>query len=231
MEKIIAILGGTGAEGLGLALRWAQAGLRIRIGSRDPGKAAAAAAKVKQAVPGANAPGLVEGLLNPEAAALAEIVVLTVPLLAQIPTIQVVRDHLRPGAIFVDTTVPVGASLGDRVSHLVLPWAGSAAQQGAGFLPGHVSAVSAFHSLSAVALADLAHPVESDVLICGDSAEAKAVVKELAEKIPGVRAVDAGLLENSRFAEHAAALLIALNVRHKLKHCGLRLTGLFPPGG
>jgi NADPH-dependent F420 reductase len=222
MEDAIAILGGTGAEGFGLALHWAKAGLKVRIGSRDAQKAVSAAGRVREAVPRAE----VEGLVNAEAAAGARVVVLTVPLMAQISTIKAVRESLRPGTIFVDATVPVGAALGDRIAHLVTPWSGSAAQQAAAYLPAGVAAVSAFHALSAVALADLEHAVDCDVLICGDNAEAKAVVKQLAEKIPGARAVDAGPLENSRFAEHIAALLISLNLRYKVKHSGLRITGL-----
>ncbi len=226
MSQSVAILGGTGAEGFGLALRWTQAGVRVRIGSRDAAKAAAAAERVRQAVPQARVEDRVQGMLNPEAAAQADVVVLTVPLVAQIPIIKSVREHLRPGAIFVDTTVPLGAAVGDRIAHLVTLWAGSAAQQAAAYLPDQVMVVSAFHSLGAVALADLEHPVDSDVLVCGDSADAKAAVKELVEKIAGARAVDAGPLENSRFAEQTAALLISLNLRHKVKHSGLRITGL-----
>ena len=229
MSHSVAILGGTGAEGFGLALRWAHAGVPVRIGSRDAEKANAAAARVRQAVPEAQAQGQVEGLLNPEATAQANVVVLTVPLAAQIPIVKSVREHLRPGTIFVDATVPSGAALGDCIAHVVTPWAGSAAQQAAAYLPAQVALVSAFHCLSAVALADLSHPVDSDVLVCGDSMEAKAVVKELVGKIAGARAIDGGPLENSRFAENVAALLISLNLRHKVKHCGLRITGI-PPG-
>jgi 8-hydroxy-5-deazaflavin:NADPH oxidoreductase len=224
MDTAIAILGGTGAEGFGLALRWLAAGLAVRIGSREPAKAEAAAARARELVPGAR----VEGFENAQAAAVARTVVLTVPFAAQIPTIKAVRESLRPDAIVVDTTVPVGASVGDRLVHLVTPWAGSAAEQAAAYLPGHVAVISAFHNLAATALADLDRPVDCDVLICGDNAEAKSAVAELARQIAGVRAIDAGPLENSRFSEAVAALLIALNIRHKVKHSGARITGLFP---
>lgn len=222
MDETIAIVGGTGAEGFGLGLRWAQAGLRVRIGSRQKTRAQATAGRIRGLVP--QAP--VEGLENPEAVAGAAVVVLTVPYPAQIPSIKAIRPHLHPGAIVIDTTLPAGAFTGDRIAHLVTPWAGSAAEQAAAYLPEHVAVVSAFHSLSAAALAHLEWEVDCDVLICGDSAEAKAAVKALAERIPGVRAVDAGPLENSRFSEALAALLIALNVRHKVKHSGVRVTGL-----
>ncbi len=231
-QQTVAILGGTGAEGFGLALRWAQAGVRVVIGSRDAEKAAAAAQRVRDAVGVSRGvsspPAQVSGAANPEAAAAAGIVVLTVPLAAQIATLKSVRERLRPGAIVVDTTVPLGVALGDRITHMVTLWAGSAAQQAAGYVPPHAAVVSAFHCLSAVALADLHHPVDCDVLICGDNPEAKEAVKQLVRKIPGAGAIDGGPLENSRLAEHAAALLIALNLRHKVKHSGLRITGIGP---
>lgn len=222
MSDTVAILGGTGAEGFALVLRWAQAGVSVIIGSRDAAKARVAAERLKEAVPAA----AIEGAVNREAAARAAVVVLTVPLAAQIPTIKAVRDRLAPGTVFVDATVPVGAALGDGIARLVTPWWGSAAQQAAAHLPPGVPLVSALHTLSAVALADSAHPVDCDVLICGDDAAAKTVVGRLVERIAGARAIDAGPLENARFAEHLAALLIALNIRHKVKHSGVRFTGL-----
>lgn len=221
----MAILGGTGAEGFGLALRWAQCGVRVIIGSREAGKARDAAERLRRAVPQAD----VEGLVNSEAAAQAKVVVLTVPLAAQIATIKAVRDRLRPDTIFVDATVPLGVALGDRVSHLIGLWAGSAAEQAAAYLPPHVRTVSAFHWLSAHALTDLEHPVDCDVLVCGDNADARAAVGKLVEKIAGARPVEGGPLCNSRFAESAAAMLIALNIRHKVKQSGLRITGISLP--
>lgn len=222
MIGTVAIVGGTGAEGFGLALRWAKAGIRLIIGSREAEKGRAAAERIRQAVASAK----VDGVINQEAAARADILILTVPLLAQIPTIKAIRESLRPGTVFVDVTVPVGAALGDRVARLVTPWSGSAAQQAAAYMPSGIPVVSAFHALSALALSDLEHPVDCDVLICGDDRDAKSLVSQLVEKIEGARAIDAGPLENARFAEHIAALLIALNIRHKVKQSGVRFTGL-----
>ncbi len=218
----VAIIGGTGAEGMGLALRWVKAGVRVIIGSREQQKAEDAATRVRQAVPSAE----VSGTTNPEAAAQARVVVLTLPLVAQVPTLKAIRDRLQQGAVLVDATVPLGAAVGDRLAHILQLWAGSAAQQAASWAPPHVAVVSAFHSLSAAALAELEHPVDCDVLICGDSPEAKRLVAALTRKISGAHPVDAGALENSRLAEHAAALLVALNLKYKVKHSGLRLTGL-----
>jgi hypothetical protein len=226
VQRTIAIIGGTGAEGKGLALRFAKTGARVLIGSRDLEKAKDAAGRVTEAAGGA----VVEGGTNAEAAAEAEIVVLTVPLAAQVAILKSIRDSFRPGAILVDTTVPLEVAIGGRVSRTLTLWDGSAAQQAARLAPPGIQIVAAFHSLGAAALADPDHPVDCDVLICGDSAEAKAIVRELAETIPGVRGIDAGPLDNARLLENAAALLISLNLRYRVKHSGLRITGIDPHG-
>jgi NADPH-dependent F420 reductase len=222
MLRTIAILGGTGEEGSGLALRFAHAGLNVRIGSRDPQKAQAAAARLAQTGPR----GSVEGFSNAEACQGAEIIVLTVPLSGQIATLQSVRGHLQPGQIVVDATVPLEAAIGGRLSRTLTLWAGSAAEQAAQYLPEGVAMAAAFHSLSARALSNLNQPLDCDVLICGSNSEARAAVAELTAAIPGARAVDTGPLENARLAENVAALLVSLNLRHKVRHSGLRITGL-----
>ena len=182
MQNVIAIVGGTGAEGSGLAARFAHAGARVRIGSRNLEKAQEAAARIG---------GTATGHTNADAVTGAAIVVLTVPLSAQVETLKSIRASFAPGAILVDATVPLEVAIGGRVSRMLTLWDGSAAQQAARLVPG-VPVVAAFHALSAEALANLDHPLDCDALICGDSAEAKAAVKQLAEMIPGVRAMDAG---------------------------------------
>jgi NADPH-dependent F420 reductase len=216
MQQTIAIVSGTGAEGFGLASRLAHAGARVIVGSRDAQKAQDAARRI----------GKAEGKLNADAVKDADIVILTVPLVAQIPTLKSLQASFRPSAILVDATVPLEAAIGGRVSHTLTLWAGSAAQQAARYTPPGVSVVAAFHTLSADLLADIDQSIDSDVLICGDSAEAKAVVTGLIAMLPGARAIDAGPLENARLIENAAALVISLNIRHKVKHSGLRITGL-----
>jgi NADPH-dependent F420 reductase len=216
MQQTIAIISGTGAEGFGLALRFAHAGARVIIGSRDAQKAQDAAQRI----------GKAEGKLNADAVKEADIVILTVPLAAQIPTLKSLQASFRPSAILVDATVPLEAAIGGRVSHPLALWAGSAAQQAARYTPPGVSVVAAFHTLSAELLGRLDQSIDSDVLICGDSAEAKAVVTAMISMLPGARAIDAGPLENARLIENTAALLISLNIRHKVKHSGLRITGL-----
>src|SRR5262249_38740650 len=152
------------------------------------------------------------GRLNADAVREADVVVLTVPLAAQIPTLKSLQTSFRPGAILVDATVPLEAAIGGRVSHALTLWAGSAAQQAARHTPPGVTVVAAFHTLSAELLTQLDQPIDSDVLICGDNAEAKAVVAELIAMLPGAATVDCGALENARLIESAAALLISLNI-------------------
>jgi NADPH-dependent F420 reductase len=216
MRQTIAIVSGTGAEGFGLAARFAKAGARVLVGSRDAQKAAEVARRI----------GNVEGRLNADAVRDADIVVLTVPLMAQIPTLKSLQSSFRPSAILVDATVPLEAAIGGRVSHPLTLWAGSAAQQAARHTPPGVQVVAAFHTLSAELLAQVDQSIDSDVPICGDNAQAKSAVTEMIAMLPGARAIDCGPLENARLIESAAALLIALNIRHKVKHSGLRITGL-----
>jgi 8-hydroxy-5-deazaflavin:NADPH oxidoreductase len=216
VQTIVAVVGGTGAEGSGLAARFAHAGVRVRIGSRNLEKAQEAARRM-----GENA----SGHTNPEAVAGAGIVILTVPLSAQVETLKSIRGSFAPGAILVDTTVCLEVAIGGRVSRMLTLWDGSAAQQAARLVPG-VPVVAAFHALSAYALAKLDRPIDCDALICGDSPEAKAAVTQLAALIPGVRAIDAGPLDNARLLESAAALLISLNLRYKIRDSGMRITGL-----
>jgi len=222
VRQIVAVVGGTGAEGSGLALRFAKAGLRVLIGSRNQERAQAGAREIA-AQAGA---GEVTGHSNPEAASKAAIVILTVPLSAQVEILKSIRSSFASGAILVDATVPLEIAIGGRVSRVLSLWDGSAAQQAARLTPAGVPVVSTFHGLSAEALRRIDQPVDCDTLICGDNPEAKATVGELAETIPGVRAIDAGTLDNARLLESLAALLIALNLRHKVKHCGMRITGL-----
>lgn len=222
MREVVAVVGGTGAEGNGLALRFAKAGVRLLIGSRNSERAQAAAKQIAERT-GATE---VTGHANPEAVSKAAIVILTVPLSAQVETLKSIRNSFAPGSILVDATVPLEIALGGRVSRTISLWDGSAAQQAARLVPSSVPVVSAFHGLSAEGLANLDHSVDCDTLICGDSLEAKTAVSALAEKIPGVRAIDAGPLDHARYLESCAALLIALNLRHKVGHSGLRITGL-----
>jgi NADPH-dependent F420 reductase len=221
VQTIVAVVGGTGAEGSGLALRLAKAGVPVRIGSRNLEKAHEAASRIIEQTKSTE----VKGQTNSDAVANARIIILTVPLAAQVETLKSIRGSIAPGAILIDATVPLEIAIGGRLSRMITLWDGSAAQQAARLVPG-VPVVAAFHALSAEALANLDHPLDCDALICGDSAEAKATVAQLAAMIPGVRAIDVGALDNARLLESAAALLISINLRHKVKASGMRITGL-----
>jgi 8-hydroxy-5-deazaflavin:NADPH oxidoreductase len=217
----VAVIGGTGDEGFGLAGRWATAGIELVIGSRDKGRADDAAARLRELVAGAR----VSGEENAVATAQADVVVVTVPFSGQATIYKSIADHVPDGAVVVDCTVPVGAAVGGKVGHVLGVWEGSAAQQAQGILPKGTTLCSAFHTLAAVALDDLATPMEGDVLVCGPKA-GKPVVKDLVEAIPDLGYVDAGPLENSRIVEPITALLIGLNRRYDTDRAGIAITGL-----
>lgn len=217
----IPIVGGTGALGAGLALRWANAGASIVIGSRSAERAEGAAAKLREAVPGAE----VEALLNEEAAKRAEIVFLAVPFRAQSENLNNLRGALRAGQILVDCTVPLAAAVSGKATRSLGVWQGSAAQQAQEMVPEGVAVIAALHTVSAPKLADPATELGEDVLVCGDRKADKARVARLIELIPGLRAVNAGPLEMARIVEQLTPLLISVNSRHK-SHAGIRLTNL-----
>jgi NADPH-dependent F420 reductase len=218
-EKI-AIIGGAGELGFGLALRWAKAGENVVIGSREAAKAAEAAARIQTAVPDAK----VAGLDNVQAAGSATVVVLAVPFAAQAAILKTIKPALKT-AFLVDASVPLAASVGGRPTRMLGIWEGSAAQQAAGLLPG-VAVVSAFHNLPAEMLHDLGMVLDCDILISGDDASAKERLSVLVNLIPGLRPLDAGPLEMSRIVESLTALMISLNRRYKTHHGGIRITGL-----
>ena len=219
----IAVLGGTGPEGFGLALRWAQAGETVIIGSRDAKRAQDAADKIKQRV-GASAK--ISGSENIAACGAADLIVLTIPFEGHATLLKQVKPSIRPGTIVIDATVPLAASVGGRATRTLGVWQGSAAQQAAELVPKGVSVVAAFQNLGAELL-NAEGPVDCDVIVCGDDPNANQVARNLATKIPGVRAIDGGKLENARILEQITALLIGLNIRHK-GHSGIRITGLPP---
>src|SRR6202790_727835 len=217
----IAILGGTGPAGMGLALRWARAGETILIGSRDAKRAQEAADQIREK---AEKRANVSGMENSEACAAANLLVLTVPFEGQATLLKQLKPAIRPGSVLIDATVPLAASLGGRASRTIGVWQGSAAQQTAELVPKGVSVAAAFQNVSADVL-DSDEDVDCDVIVCSDDPNATLVAMELAAKIAGVRAIDGGKLENARIVEQITALLIGLNIRHK-GHGGIRITGL-----
>jgi 8-hydroxy-5-deazaflavin:NADPH oxidoreductase len=217
----VCIVGASGALGFGLAVRWGRAGVPVVIGSRDPGRAREAADRARAAVP----EGSFEGLGNEEAATRADVVVLCVPFRNQSETLANLAGALREGQILVDATAPLAAAVSGKATRTVGVWQGSAAQQAEEMAPDGVRVVSALHTVSATLLRDLDHPLDEDILVCGDRRADKAVAMELIDRIDGLRCVDAGRLEMARITEQLTALLISINVRNKV-HAGVRITGL-----
>jgi NADPH-dependent F420 reductase len=216
-QRTIAVIGGTGKQGAGLALRWAHAGHRIVIGSRDAKRAEEMAAQINARL------GVerVEGDDSLAAAQAGEIVALTVPYAAQLETLRPLTSALA-GKILIDVTVPLKPP---QVSRVHLPEGGSAALNAQNMLGGGVRVVSAFQNVAAEHLTEPGRPVDCDVLVCGDDRDACETVIALARDA-GLRALYAGPLANSIVAETLTSALIAINRQHKVSHSGIRITGL-----
>jgi 8-hydroxy-5-deazaflavin:NADPH oxidoreductase len=222
MARKIAILGGTGPEGSGLANRLARAGEQIVIGSREASRAQETAKQLRAEVGGM---AQIDGADNAAAATQCDIALLTLPFSGQAALLKQLKSLWKPGTVVIDTTVPLAATIGGSPTRMIGVWQGSAAEAAAELLPAGISIAAAFHNLSAELLVGDA-TVDCDVLVCGDDEKAKQVAMELAAKIPGVRALNGGKLENARIVESVTALLIGLNVRYKVHTAGIRFTGL-----
>src|SRR5712691_2175680 len=222
MARKIAILGGTGAEGSGLAFRMAKAGENILIGSREPARAQETARLLRERIGGS---AQIDGTDNPSAAAACDIAVLTVPFSGEGALLKPLKGVWKPGTIVIDTTVPLAATVGGAATRVLGVWQGSAAEQTRELLPPGVSLAAALQNLGAEMLAG-DDPVECDVLVCSDDEKARAVASELVSRIPGARALNGGKLENARIVESLTALLIGLNMRYKVHSTGIRFTGL-----
>jgi NADPH-dependent F420 reductase len=219
----LAVIGGTGPAGMGLALRWARAGETIIIGSREEKRAQQAAASIQQRI---GEQAKISGMENSAACAAADILMLTVPFEGQASLLKKLKSAITAGSILIDATVPLAIGVGGRASRTLGVWQGSAAQQAAEIVSHEVSVVAAFHNVSADLLGTDT-PLDCDVVVCGDDPDAVQLTRELAAKIPGVRAIDGGKLENARIVEQITALLVGMNIRHKAR-AGIRITGLPP---
>jgi len=218
-KPTIAVIGGTGAEGSGLAVRWAAAGYPVVIGSRSAEKAASAATELSQPLPAGSAP--ITGAANGDAAAQANIVVLSVPYDAQVGTI----DQIAAGSQG-KTVITVGVPLKPpKVSTVWHPPGGSAAQEAQAQLGEGVQVVAAFQNVATGHLKDLSWQPNCDVLVTGDSKAAKQIAIELAQAA-GFVAIDAGPLANASVVEGLTAVLIGINARNKVQGSGIRITGL-----
>lgn len=217
LRRVLAFVGGTGPEGIGLAVRMARAGHEIVVGSRSIERAEEAAQKILEKVPG----GKVKGMLNLDAVVNAEVVVNTLPYVAQEASLSDLREAIG-SKLVISTVVPLSFDK-DGISAIPVP-EGSAAEQGQRLLPG-ATVVGAFQTLSATHLLKPERPIDADVLVTGNDEEARKQVMALAEQIEGVRAVDGGRLANSQYVEHITALLLNVNKRYKT-HTEFRVTGL-----
>lgn len=217
-SNTIAIIGGTGPEGLGLALRFAKAGEAIIIGSRSAERAQEAVATIRAKLPHAH----VRGMTNAEAAALASVILVTVPFEGQKNTLAPLAAQ-SAGKIVINAVVPLLFVKGRGMKALLVE-EGSAAQQAQALLP-QARVIAAFQNLSARELAEIDHELPSDVVVCGDDKEAKATVIALAGKIQGVRGVDGGGLDNARYVEDLTALLLNINRIYKTQST-IKLVGL-----
>jgi NADPH-dependent F420 reductase len=218
----IAIVGGTGDIGFGLALRLARAGHRVVIGSRSPERGADAAERARGIVGGS---ATVEGAANDAAASGSEVVFVTVPYEGQAEIYRSIKAAIPVGRIVVDCTSPLATAVGGRAWQVLRPWHGSAAEQAEAILGSGPRLVGGFHTVGAEPLNDLDHSMAGDVPLCGADAEAKSVVGGLVEDIPDLRWVDAGALSMARVVEPLTALMISVNRRYRLHGTGLALTG------
>jgi len=218
----VAVVGGTGKEGFGLTLRLARAGHHAIIGSRDAERGAASAAKAIAQVGG---DARISGTSNAEAASSADVTFVTVPFEGQAEIYRSIKDAIGAGSIVCDATSPLATAVGGRAWHVVRPWHGSAAEQAAAILASGVRMTAGFHTISAEALQAIDEPMDSDVLLCGDDADAKTIVGDLIDQIPNLRWVDAGLLSQARIVETMTALLISVNRGYKIRDSGFRITG------
>ena len=217
----IAIIGGTGGQGLGIAIRFVQAGEDVIIGSRTIEKAQAAVDKVKDLLDDI---GDFKAAENPDAAARAEVLVLTVPLAAQKSTLLSIKDGAK-GKPLLDATGPLESAIGGSAITYLDLWDGAAAERSAKILK-ETNVICAFNNISSAALMNFKEPIDCDCLISGDDADSKAVATELIEKIPGVNVIDCGPLERAKIIEKITPLLIGLNIRNKTQFGGIRITGL-----
>jgi NADPH-dependent F420 reductase len=213
----IAILGGTGPEGSGLGFRWAAAGHSIIIGSRLADNGERVAGELKALLP----EGDIVGTDNLSAAQEAENIVLTVPYAAQEPTLAAVKEALA-GKLLISVVAPTGKP----PARVWRPPSGlSAAEEAQQQLGEEVRVVAAFQNISAHHLMDLAKELDSDVLVCGDKKADKQIAVDLCADA-GMRGVNAGALQNAGVVEGMTAVLIAINVIHKIKNAGIRITGI-----
>lgn len=221
----IAIIGGTGSQGLNIAKRLAIAGEDVIVGSRKEEKALTKVKECKELLKDYENITM-EGMANEDAAEAGDILILTVPLQAQKATLNTIKDHVKD-QVLIDATVPLETALGGSPARFIDLMEGSAAERTAKILKKtDVKVVAGFNNISNSLLENIPEPIDCDCLIAGNDNEAKKVAIELIEKIPGIDCIDCGKLEKARMIEKITPLLIGLNIKYKSQFGGLRITGI-----
>ena len=221
----VGIIGGTGPQGLGIGKRLAIAGVDVIIGSRKEEKALQIVEESKEELKDYELASMV-GMANEDAAKNADILIMTVPLQAQIPTLKAIKEFCKD-KIFLDATVPLETAIGGPVVNLLHVNPGSAAERTANVLDGTgAKVIAAFNNISNSHLANIPEPIDCDCLICGDDEDAKEIATELIEKIPDLRAIDLGKLNKAHLIESITPLLIGLNIKYKSHYGGFRISGV-----
>ncbi|MBE6498958.1 MAG: NADPH-dependent F420 reductase [Methanobrevibacter thaueri] len=220
----VSIIGGTGPQGLGIAERLAIEGVDVIVGSRKEEKALDVVSKAKEELSDYDLSMV--GMANEDAAKNGDIIIITVPLAAQKPTVEGIKEYCT-NKIVMDATVPLETVIGGKPSRFIDLMEGSAAERTASILEGTgAKVICAFCNISNSHLSNIPEEIDCDCLIAGDDNDAKATAAELINKIPGIKTVDCGALEKSRIIEKITPLLIGLNIKYKSHYGGLRITGI-----
>ncbi|MCQ2737671.1 MAG: NADPH-dependent F420 reductase [archaeon] len=222
---IVSIIGGTGPQGLGIGERLAIAGVDVIIGSRKEEKAVAVVAEAKEKLADYDLSSM-KAMANEDAAKEGDVLIITVPLAAQKPTLEGIKEFCKD-KIVMDATVPLETAIGGKPFRFIDLMEGSAAERTAKILEGTgAKVICAFCNISNSHLSNIPEEIDCDCLIAGDDKESKEIAAEIINKIPGIRTLDCGILEKARVIEKITPLLIGLNIKYKSHYGGLRITGI-----
>ena len=220
----VSIIGGTGPQGLGIGERLAIAGVDVIIGSRKEEKALEVVEQAKKDL--ADYDLSIVGMANEDAAKEGDVLIITVPLAAQKPTVEGIKEFCTD-KIVMDATVPLETAIGGKPFRFIDLMEGSAAERTASILEGTgAKVICAFCNISKSHLSNIPEEIDCDCLIAGDDKEAKEVAAEIIDKIPGIKTLDCGVLEKARIIEKITPLLIGLNIKYRSHYGGLRITGI-----
>ena len=221
---IVSVIGGTGPQGLGIAERLAIAGVEVIVGSRKEEKALEVVAQAKEDL--ADYDLNMVGMANEDAAKEGDVLILTVPLAAQKPTVEGIKEFCTD-KIVMDATVPLETAICGKPFRFVDLMEGSAAERTASIIEGTgAKVICAFCNISNSHLSNIPEEIDCDCLIAGDDKEAKEIAAEIIDKIPGIKTIDTGILEKARIIEKITPLLIGLNIKYRSHYGGLRITGI-----